>query len=189
MRREEQGNRAGTNGSVNAFEAVKRAVPVARYVEELTELRRSGGVLVGRCPLPDHEDRTPSFTIWPEGGSAFNGTWWCFGCSRGSDVFDLYSYTEGCSEPWEALVGLSLKYGVELPEKPKRWREWSTEKGRRRGMLVDVIAASYRRRLFRFFKDDLEDIEDLEEREEEARELWEGLWKLSWLCASWRVNG
>jgi DNA primase len=60
---------------VSAFRAVKEAVPLKEYAGELTELRRSGGVLVGRCPLQDHEDRTPSFTVWPD-----NDSWWCFGC-------------------------------------------------------------------------------------------------------------
>jgi hypothetical protein len=29
------------------------------------------------CPLPDHEEKTPSFYMWPD------GHWKCFGCGRG----------------------------------------------------------------------------------------------------------
>ncbi len=169
---------------MNAFEAVKEAVPVEDYAQTLTELKPDGMRLIGHCPIPSHNDRSPSFNIWVASGS-----WYCFGaCAGGGDVVDLCRAVEG-GEPWEAMMTLAMRYGVQVPEKPKRWREWTVEKGRRRGMLVGVIAESYRRRLFRFFKDDLEGIEDLEEREEEARKLWESLWKLSWLCAHWRVNG
>jgi len=97
---------------MSAFRTVREAVSLKEYAGELMKLRRSGGVLVGRCPLPDHEDKTPSFTVWPG-----NDSWWCFGCSRGSDVIDLYFYAEGCPEPWEAMIGLSLKYNVKLPSR------------------------------------------------------------------------
>ena len=35
------------------------------------------------CPLPGHEDRTPSFHVWPEVGGE-GGGWHCFGCGRSS---------------------------------------------------------------------------------------------------------
>jgi DNA primase len=53
------------------------------YVEALTaEQVPSSGVM--RCPLPDHEDRTPSFVVY----GAERG-WFCFGCHRGGTVYDL----------------------------------------------------------------------------------------------------
>ena len=58
-------------------------VEPAAYVESLTgaEVPRSGVI---RCPLPDHEDRTPSFHVY----GAERG-WFCFGCHRGGTVYDL----------------------------------------------------------------------------------------------------
>ena len=35
------------------------------------------------CPLPGHEDRTPSFKVYPEPGLG----WFCFGCGRGGDIY------------------------------------------------------------------------------------------------------
>jgi hypothetical protein len=57
-------------------------------VEELLRrsgvpLKQSGRRLLCRCPLPGHDDKTPSFTIFPDGG------WYCFGCCRGGDVLEL----------------------------------------------------------------------------------------------------
>jgi len=34
------------------------------------------------CLLPDHQERTPSFYLHED-------WWWCFGCSRGSDIINL----------------------------------------------------------------------------------------------------
>ena len=81
-----------------------------------------------------------------------------------------------------------MHYDVELPTRPGGWFEWQDEKGRRRKMLVDVTAESYRRRFFRLYKEDLQSISDPEERAAEAKALWEDLWALSRLCAQWRVH-
>ncbi len=63
------------------IEAIKRANPIesiiAAYVDHL---RYYGERLVGRCPF--HDDRQPSFNIWPETQSFY-----CFGCGVGGDVF------------------------------------------------------------------------------------------------------
>ena len=174
-------------GFRKCVEAVKAAVPVIDIADLLCGpggLRRVNTHWFGRCPLPDHEDKIPSFVVYPN-----NNSWWCFGCSRGSDVLDLYQLAHGYVQKWEALIALALERGVELPKRPPKWHAWTGEKERRRKILVDVVAQSYRRRLFRLFKEDLESVSDPTEREEEARELWEGLWPLAWLCAQWRVNG
>jgi hypothetical protein len=59
-----------------------RSIETCDYVSRLTGQRVEPGAI--RCPLSDHEDRTPSFHVY----EADRG-WWCFGCSRGGDVFDL----------------------------------------------------------------------------------------------------
>lgn len=59
-----------------------RAIAPAVYVEALTGLTPGRDRKI-RCPL--HEDRTPSLHVYntPAGG------WFCFGCSRGGDIYDL----------------------------------------------------------------------------------------------------
>jgi hypothetical protein len=58
-----------------------KAVPPAVYVEALTgEVVPVSGWL--NCPLPDHEDRTPSFQV-------LESHWRCFGCGRGGSIVDL----------------------------------------------------------------------------------------------------
>jgi hypothetical protein len=51
------------------------------YVEALTgETVPANGMM--RCPLPDHDDRTPSFQV-------LSSHWRCFGCNRGGSVIDF----------------------------------------------------------------------------------------------------
>ena len=45
-------------------------------------LRRRGKNLVGLCPF--HNEKTPSFCIYPENNSFF-----CFGCNKGGDVISF----------------------------------------------------------------------------------------------------
>jgi len=75
------------------IEAIKRANPIesiiAAYVDDL---RYYGGRLVGRCPF--HEDREPSFNIWPETQSFY-----CFGCGVGGDVFTFLEKMNGVTFP------------------------------------------------------------------------------------------
>ncbi len=54
-----------------------------------TRLRRSGRLLVGRCPL--HNDTRPSFTVYP------NGTFFCFGCGQAGNAAHLLARIEGIS--------------------------------------------------------------------------------------------
>ena len=103
-------------------------------------------------------------------------------------MIDLCQAVEG-GEPWEAMMALATRYDVRLPSRPQGWHDWQTEKSHRREILVEAVAQSYRRRIFRFFREDLKSINGPTEREEEARKLWEGLWPLAWACAEWRVNG
>lgn len=42
------------------------------------------------CPLPDHAERTPSFTVWQD-----TNHWYCFGCQRGGDGLRLIALFKG----------------------------------------------------------------------------------------------
>ena len=49
------------------------------------DLRHVGaGRYVGRCPLPGHDDDSPSFTVYPEPRG-----WYFFGCGRGGTLWTL----------------------------------------------------------------------------------------------------
>ena len=70
------------------IEEAKEKVPVIDLADLLCgpdKLRKVGQRWVARCPIPGHDERTPSFTVYFETNS-----WFCFGvCQRGGDVVDL----------------------------------------------------------------------------------------------------
>ena len=126
-------------------EAVRDAVPVEDVARRYTKLEPLGDKarFSGRCPLPDHEDRTPSFYIYPP------GRWWCYGCDRGGDVVDLEFHCGDYGELWEAMIALATEYGVELPRRPQRWHAKDARHARWREEADKVRAEVVRRRVFR----------------------------------------
>lgn len=63
-------------------ESIKAKVNIVDIAEQYTKLRKSGNRFVGSCPF--HDEKSPSFTVYPE-----NQSWFCFSCNRGGDVIDL----------------------------------------------------------------------------------------------------
>ncbi len=74
--------------------------------------RRSRGWLC-RCPLPDHDDRYPSFYVYDDTNSC-----WCFGCQRGGDVFALVMLVEDV-EFVDAVKWVAHRAGVEMPQRAR----------------------------------------------------------------------
>jgi hypothetical protein len=74
-----------------------------------------------KCPLPDHDERGASFTIYPE-----NNSWWCFGCASGNDVIDLVQQMTGLE--WRASVEQLAEWaGQELAQGGPYEREQTPE--------------------------------------------------------------
>jgi DNA primase len=74
------GNPKSRYGFKRCLAVVKEAVPVMVVADLLCgpgSFRRVNTHWLGCCPLPDHEDKTPSFVVYSSSNS-----WWCFGCSR-----------------------------------------------------------------------------------------------------------
>jgi DNA primase len=66
-----------------------RAVPIETMAG--LEMKRAGRLLRGRCPLhADGQERTPSFTVYPDGGGFF-----CFGCGKGGDSIEFVRLKHG----------------------------------------------------------------------------------------------
>lgn len=90
--------------------AVKAIWPIERFCRELLccDLRPCGrDRLRARCPLPGHEDRTPSFVVYLATDSA-----WCHGCQRGGDVADLTGYVFGLERFYDRLERLERESGI-----------------------------------------------------------------------------
>jgi DNA primase len=158
---------------VRPIDAAKEAVPVIDLADRLTGpggLRRVGKEWAGHCPLPDHEDKTPSFTVSPE-----KNVFWCFGCLRGGDVVELarlaWEYDQ--RDAHIAAADLLHEFGHELPERAPAWFRKQERQRHTRDAVEEVRKNILRRRLFKHLILPLIDaIEDEEEHKQELDRAW-----------------
>lgn len=75
-----------------------RAAPIENLISQ--PLRKCGKTLVGLCPL--HNERHPSFYIYPETNSC-----WCYGCNQGGDAINFIKLLHGYQfkEAVQYLIG------------------------------------------------------------------------------------
>ena len=158
-------------------EVVRNAVPIEVVARRYTDLEPLGGAawFTGRCPLPDHEDKTPSFYLYPQ------GRYYCYGCGGSGDVVDLEFHCGNYGELWEAMIALAVEYDVALPQRPQRWYEKEARHTRWREEADKVRAEVIRRRIFRLLVlPTVNRIEKEEERREELTRAWRDFSAISW---------
>ena len=81
---------------------------IESVIGSYVNLKRRGSNLVGLCPF--HNEKTPSFTVYPE-----NGSYYCFGCGAGGDVITFIRQAENL-DYMEALKYLADRAGLHMPE-------------------------------------------------------------------------
>jgi hypothetical protein len=152
--------------------AAKEAVPVIDLAELLLgpgRMRRVGKEWAGRCPFPDHEDRSPSFTANRE-----KNVWFCHGCLRGGDVVELYRLYHGYEqrEAHTAAAMLLMEFGHDVPERPPSWFRKQDRQRRTRELMEDARLEALTRRLWKYvFAPIAAEIEGEDDRAEMAKEL------------------
>ena len=87
---------------------IKYRNDIETAVSQYVNLKRRGKNLVGLCPF--HSEKTPSFTVYPE-----NGSFYCFGCGAGGDVFTFTGLIENL-DYIESVKLLAERSGVALPQ-------------------------------------------------------------------------
>ncbi|MBM3261492.1 DNA primase [Candidatus Kaiserbacteria bacterium] len=92
--------------NANTVQQVKDRLSIVDVVSGYVKLDRAGGALRARCPF--HAEKSPSFFVSPE-----RGTYHCFGCNVGGDIFSFVQAIEGVDFKG-ALKMLADRAGVPL---------------------------------------------------------------------------
>lgn len=93
------------------LEALKARNDIESVVSSYVNLRRSGRNMTGLCPF--HNEKTPSFMIYPE-----NNSFYCFGCGAGGDAITFIRRIENL-DYMEAVRFLAQRAGMEMPEQTR----------------------------------------------------------------------
>jgi DNA primase catalytic core len=92
------------------IEKVREANNIAEIIGQHTELKGTGHRLMGRCPFPDHSDKSPSFSVGED-----NQLYYCYGCKKGGNLYTFLETFNGMSFP-EAVEFLARRANIALPE-------------------------------------------------------------------------
>lgn len=160
------------------IDAALAAVPTIVLADHLCgpgQMRRIGDRWTARCPLPGHDERTPSFTVYPG-----DRGWWCFGCNRGGDVVNLAVLAWEIDRADVAAAEVLMTFGNEVPQRPPSWFANQERQAPYRDALGEIRTRHIQRRLFRWiFEPLLSLIEDPDERAREAEYVWAELMPLA----------
>lgn len=90
------------------LQELKSRCDITDVVSSYVTLKRRGRNYIGLCPF--HNEKTPSFNIYPE-----NGSFYCFGCNVGGDVITFIRRIENL-DYMEAVRLLAQRAGLTVPE-------------------------------------------------------------------------
>jgi DNA primase len=115
-----------------SVEEVKAAADMVAVVSTRTQLRKTGGRFLGRCPF--HEERTPSFSV-----NATDKLYYCFGCGAKGDLITFVRETEQLDFA-AAIEWLADRFNVQI-----EYEETSPQQDarrRRRERLLELLEAA-----------------------------------------------
>src|SRR6185436_13685523 len=119
----------------DTVQQIKDRLSIIDVVSQYVKLDRAGSSLRARCPF--HAEKTPSFHV-----SVDRGTYHCFGCGVGGDIFSFVEAMEGLDFKG-ALKVLAEKAGVPLVYE----RSEKRDERERLFELMEVAAIFYTSRL------------------------------------------
>lgn len=92
------------------IDKVQESSSLLDIISQYTQLKPSGGGYMGRCPFPDHQEKTASFSM-----SEAKQVYHCFGCKKSGNIFTFLRDFNGMNFP-EAVEYLADRAGVPIPE-------------------------------------------------------------------------
>ena len=122
--------------SQRSIEEVRDTAGIVEVASEFTALRRQGARFTGLCPYPDHQEKTPSFSVTPD-----RGFYYCFGCFRGGDAIKLVMDLKSLDFA-EAVSYLADRSGVDLQFEGGGDPDAARERSLRRRAIHRALAAA-----------------------------------------------
>lgn len=95
--------------SQDFIERVSEANNLVDIISQYTQLKPSGSGLMGRCPFPDHPEKSASFSV-----SETKQVYHCFGCHKSGNLFSFLRDYQGMSFP-EAVEYLADRANIAMP--------------------------------------------------------------------------
>lgn len=87
---------------------LRRRADIETIISSYVNIKRNGRICRGLCPF--HNEKTPSFTVYPDTQSFY-----CFGCGEGGDVIHFICSAENLDYV-DAIKFLADKVGMDLPD-------------------------------------------------------------------------
>ena len=122
--------------SQRSIEEVRETADIVEVASEFTALKRQGARFSGLCPYPDHQEKTPSFSISPD-----QGLYYCYGCQRGGDAIKLVMDLKSLDFA-EAVSYLADRSGVDLQFEGGGDPDAARERNLRRRAIHKALAAA-----------------------------------------------
>lgn len=121
------------------IERVQEANNLVDLISQYTQLKPVSGGFMGRCPFPDHSEKTASFSV-SESKQVYN----CFGCGKKGNIFTFLRDFNGLNFR-DALEYLANRAHIPIPEDTKEDAQSSdlAAKKKKELMLVNKLAAQY----------------------------------------------
>jgi DNA primase len=125
----------------SSVDEVKAAADMVAVVSGRTQLRKTGGRYLGRCPF--HEERTPSFSV-----NATDKLYYCFGCGAKGDLITFVRETEQLDFAG-AIEWLADRFNVQIEYEETSPQQDARRRRRERLLeLLDAAASFYERYLW-----------------------------------------
>ncbi len=127
------------------IDTITERTDIVQLISEHVRLRKSGSGYMGCCPF--HNERTPSFHVFPN-----TGTYKCFGCGEGGDVIRFVEKIDNKSFV-ESLKSLAEKVGVTIEETQEDAEEKQKRLHREALLITLEKVAKYYREQFLISKE------------------------------------
>ncbi len=127
------------------IERVAEANNLVDVIAQYTQLRPTGGGYMGRCPFPDHPEKTPSFSV-----SEAKQVYHCFGCHKKGNIYSFLQEYNGMSFR-DAIEYLANRAHIAMPVMDQKRSEQEDQQARQKKLLLRVnqLAQFYFRESFR----------------------------------------